>query len=61
MNPNFIQEYKNSLPPVVCENLISLFEEREDLHVAGKTTEGLSVPAEIFPALAIPEVKVGVF
>lgn len=42
MNPNFIQEYKKSLPPVVCENLISLFEEREDLHVAGQTTEGVN-------------------
>jgi hypothetical protein len=39
---NFISEYKNALPSIVCENLIELFEKRTDLHVKGKTTLGVN-------------------
>ena len=37
---NFIAEYKNMLPSVVCENFIDVFEKRTELHKSGRTSLG---------------------
>lgn len=39
---NFILELKNILPKNVCENLISLFEVRKNLHYEGQTSLGIN-------------------
>jgi len=40
---NFISEYRNQLPEMVCDNLISLFEERKDLHKSGVIAKGKEI------------------